>query len=51
MKRILLDQGLPATASMILRDDGWDALHAREIEMHEATGVEILDYAARESPW
>jgi len=43
MKRILLDQGLPATAVMILREDGWDAVHAREIHMHEATDFEILD--------
>ena len=49
MKRIVLDQGLPATASVILRKDGWDALHVREIAMHEAADNEILDYAARES--
>jgi len=49
MKRIVLDQGLPATAVMILRADGWDAVHAREVELHEATDLEILDYAARES--
>lgn len=49
MKRILLDQGLPATAVMILRDSGWDAVHAREIGMHEASDLEILEYAARES--
>jgi len=44
-----LIQGLPTTAAKILGDDGWDALHAREIAMHEATDGEILDYAARES--
>ncbi len=49
MKRIVLDQGLPATAAAILREDGWDAVHVREIEMHEAADVEILEYAARES--
>lgn len=49
MKRIVLDQGLPTTAALILREDGWDAIHVREIELHEATDVEILDYAARES--
>lgn len=49
MKRIVLDQGLPATAALILRDDGWDAVHAREIALNEATDGEILDYAARES--
>ena len=34
---------------MILRDDGWDAVHVREIGMHEAADMEILDYAAGES--
>ena len=49
MRRIVLDQGLPATAAAILRDRGWDAVHVREIAMKEATDGEILDYAARES--
>ena len=49
MRRIVLDQGLPATAAAILRDRGWDAVHVREIAMHLATDSEILDYAARES--
>jgi predicted nuclease of predicted toxin-antitoxin system len=49
MKRVLLDQGLPTTAATILRDDGWDAVHVREIAMNEATDSEILDYAAGES--
>ncbi len=48
MKRILLDEGLPATAAAILREDGWDAIHAREIGMRTATDMEILDYAASE---
>ena len=34
MKRILLDQGLAATAAVILRDDGWDAVHVRDVGMH-----------------
>ena len=46
MRRIVLDQGLPATAAAILRDRGWDAVHVREIAMKEATDGEILDYAA-----
>jgi len=49
MKRIVLDQGLPATAAKVLRDEGWDAVHVREIAMHQATDGEILEYAARES--
>jgi predicted nuclease of predicted toxin-antitoxin system len=49
MRRIILDQGLPATAASMLRDRGWDALHVREVEMHADSDAEILDYAARES--
>jgi predicted nuclease of predicted toxin-antitoxin system len=49
MKRIVLDQGLPATAAAILRSEGCDTVHVREIAMHLATDSEILDYAARES--
>lgn len=49
MKRIVIDQGLAATAAKILRDDSWDAVHVREIGMHEAADDAILDYAAGES--
>ena len=49
MKRIVLDQGLPSTAAAILREDGWDAVHVREIEMHAAADSEILGFAVRES--
>ena len=49
MKRVFLDQGLPATAAEVLRGDGGDAVHAREVGMREASDGEILDFAARES--
>ena len=49
MKRILFDQGMPLTAALILRGLGWDAVHVRELGMHEAADTEILAYAARES--
>jgi predicted nuclease of predicted toxin-antitoxin system len=49
MRRIVLDQGLPATAAPILREGGWDAVHVRDIAMSEASDGEILGYAARES--
>ena len=48
MKRIVLDQGLPATSVAALLTEGWDVVHVREIEMHEAPDSDILDYAARE---
>jgi predicted nuclease of predicted toxin-antitoxin system len=50
MKRVLLDQGLPAGAGSTLRERGWDAVHVREIGMHDASDVAILDRAAAESP-
>jgi predicted nuclease of predicted toxin-antitoxin system len=46
MKRILLDQGLPLSAASILRRQGWDAVHARELAMQEAADVDILARAA-----
>lgn len=36
MRRIVLDQGLPAATAEILRSDGWDAVHVRELDMKEA---------------
>jgi len=47
MKRLLLDQGLPARAAGTLRDEGWDAVHVREIGMHEAEDTDILARAAK----
>jgi predicted nuclease of predicted toxin-antitoxin system len=48
VKRIVLDQGIPATAAPMLREGNWDAIHVREIGMQYAADIEILDYAARE---
>lgn len=49
MKRVLLDQGLPASAAAILRAAGWDAIHVRELGMQEAADLDILAYAAQQS--
>jgi predicted nuclease of predicted toxin-antitoxin system len=49
MKRILLDQGVPATGAVILRAEGWDVVHVREIGMSKAADLEFLAYAANES--
>ena len=48
MKRVLLDQGLPPDAAVLLREEGWDAVHVREIGMSQASDSAILDYARRE---
>jgi len=45
MIRILIDQGLPATAAALLREDGWDAIHLRDIAMSKAGDHEVLDCA------
>jgi predicted nuclease of predicted toxin-antitoxin system len=43
--RLLLDQGLPTSAVLSLRDAGWDAVHAVELELSRANDAFILDYA------
>lgn len=49
MKRLLLDQGLPRSAVVHLRESGWDAVHARERGLSRASDMEILEAARRES--
>jgi len=49
MKRIVLDQGLPPAAALILRADQWDAVHVRELGMRESADSEIVAYGAGES--
>lgn len=48
MKRILLDQGLPRSAGVILSQRGWDAVHVGDVGLATATDVEVLGYARRE---
>lgn len=42
MKRVLLDQGLPPQAAELLIERRWDAVHVRNIGLHEARDEEIL---------
>lgn len=46
--KLLLDQGLPRGAAVILREAGFDAVHTGEIEMARAGDQEILARAAGE---
>jgi len=48
LKKLLLDQGLPRSAGVILSQRGWDAVHVGDIGMAAATDVEILGYAEQE---
>ena len=48
MKRVLLDQGLPPEAAGLLRGEGWDAVHVREMGMSRAADAQILDRARAE---
>ena len=49
MKRILLDQGLAPSAALLLRAEGWDAVHVREIGLATADDAHILDVARQEA--
>ena len=55
MRRILLDQGLAPGAAVLLRTEGWDALHVMEVGLDRATDFEILEFARQSgrsaSPW
>ena len=45
MMKLLLDQGLPRTATAILRQSGVDAIHVGEIGAAQAADSELLDMA------
>ncbi len=46
--KVLLDQGLPRSATILLMAQGIDAVHVGEIGMSTATDAEILEYSRRE---
>jgi predicted nuclease of predicted toxin-antitoxin system len=48
MKRVLLDQGVPRDAAALLRDLGWDAVHAGDLGLGAAEDSEILTRAQSE---
>lgn len=48
MIKLLLDQGLPRSAGVILSQQGWDPIHVGDVGLAAATDVEILDYAKQE---
>ena len=49
MNRVLLDQGLPRSAALILRKIGWDIIHTGEVGMATASDQEILLFAEKEN--
>jgi len=48
MTRILLDQGLAPGTAILLRSEGWDALHVMEVGLDRSQDVQILEFASRE---
>lgn len=46
--RWLLDQGLPCTAAVLLRERGEEAVHVGEISMSHSKDIEILEHADKE---
>jgi len=47
--KLILDQGLPRSAAIILTDMGHEASHVGDISLAFATDMEILNYAASKS--
>lgn len=45
MTRFLLDQGLPRTTALHLKNKEWDVLHAGDIGLSKAKDLELLEYA------
>lgn len=48
MRRLLLDQGLPRSAAVLLTRAGWDVMHVSEIGMSRASDLDILSRAQTE---
>jgi predicted nuclease of predicted toxin-antitoxin system len=48
VKRLLLDQGLPASTAVLLRQSGWDVVHVSEIGMSRASDTDIVQRARAE---
>ena len=48
MIKAVLDQGLPRSAAVLLREEGWDVVHVGEIGMGKASDMQILSFAEKE---
>ena len=49
MTRLLLDQGLPRSTTVLLRQIGWDVIHVSEVGMSSADDADILRRGRAES--
>ena len=47
--KLLLDQGLPRSAAILLRESNIDAVHVGEIAMSEAEDIAIITRAAQDN--
>ncbi len=45
MRRVLLDQGLAPRTALLLRSEGWEALHVSEAGLDRAEHLDILEFA------
>jgi predicted nuclease of predicted toxin-antitoxin system len=48
MRRVLLDQGLAPATAVLLRGEGWDAIHVAEVGLDRVEDSEILEFARRD---
>jgi predicted nuclease of predicted toxin-antitoxin system len=49
VKRLLLDQGLPRSAAVLLTNAGWDVIHVADIGMSRSDDGDILRHALGEA--
>ncbi len=49
MSKILFDQGIPYSATRLMKKAGWEVVHVSDIRMNRATDQAILDYARTSS--
>lgn len=45
MTKILLDQGIPHSTTHLMKEAGWEVVHASDIRMNRAADEAILAYA------
>jgi predicted nuclease of predicted toxin-antitoxin system len=48
VRRLLLDQGVPCSAAVLLVRAGWDVIHVSEIGMSRADDIDIVRHARAE---
>lgn len=49
MTRVVLDQGLSPNVAVLLRSQGWDALHVMDVGLDRSEDLEIMEFSERDA--